>query len=120
MRVLLADDHAKVRQALRMFLEEEPGMSIVGEVAAAVPLVDQVRALRPDIILLEWALQGQSGNTLLRALRALDPAIRVIVLSSRPEYEQAALAAGANDFVGKANGPEQLLAVLRRLMEGEG
>jgi DNA-binding NarL/FixJ family response regulator len=81
MRVLLADGHPKVRQALRMFIEEEPGLSIVCEVSAADTLLSQALALQPDLILLEWELQGRPGDKLVSALRALDLPAHVIVLS---------------------------------------
>jgi DNA-binding NarL/FixJ family response regulator len=119
MRVLLADDHPRVRRALRMFIEEEPGLTIIGEVSDAETLLSQALALQPDLILLEWELQGWPAHKLLSALRALELPTQVIVLSRRPESEPGALAAGADGFVGKADGPEQLLAVLRRLMEDE-
>lgn len=119
MRVLLADDHPRVRRALRMFIEEEPGLSIIGEVSEAETLLSQALALQPDIILLEWELEGWPADKLLSALRALGLPTQVIVLSGRPETEHGALAAGADGFVGKADGPEQLLAELRRLMKEE-
>jgi DNA-binding NarL/FixJ family response regulator len=113
MRVLLADDHPKVRQALRMFVEEEPGLSIVGEASRAESLLSRALALQPDLILLEWELQGWPADKLLSGLRALELPSQVIVLSWRPECEQDALAAGADGFVCKAAGPEPLLALLR-------
>lgn len=119
MNVLLADDHPRVCHALRMLIEEEPGFKIVGEVSDAEALLSHALALRPDVILLKWELPGWPGNRLLSALKALDLPGQVIVLSSRPESEGPALVAGADGFVGKTNGPEALLVVLRRLMKGE-
>lgn len=117
MRVLLADDHPKVRWALRTFIKEEPGWIIVGETSGADTLLSQALVLQPDLILLEWELPGWAGDKLLSALRALDLPSRLIVLSKSSETERLALAAGADAFVSKANGPEQLLAVLHRLVE---
>jgi DNA-binding NarL/FixJ family response regulator len=101
-----------------MFIEEEPGLSIIGEVSEPETLLSQALVLRPDLILLEWELGGWPAGKLLSALSALELPAQVIVLSRRPETEQGALAAGADGFVGKADGPDQLLAVLRRLMKG--
>lgn len=106
MRVLLADDHPKVRWALRTFIEEEPGLTIVGEASEVDSLLSQAVALQPDLILLEWELDGRPGDKLLSALRALDLPARVVVLSARQESERDALAAGADSFVNKADGPE--------------
>lgn len=119
MNVLLADDDPRVCQALRMLIEEEPGFMIVGEVSDAEALLSQALALLPDVILLKWELSAWPGNKLLRALKAVDLPVRVIVLSSRPQSEGPALAAGADGFVGKTNGAETLLAVLRRSLNGE-
>lgn len=113
MRVLLADDHPKVRQALRMCIQEEPELSIVGEASGAETLLSQAVVLQPDLILLEWELQGWPADRLLFALHALDLGAQVIVLSWRPECEQDALAAGADGFVCKAAGAGPLMAALR-------
>jgi two-component system nitrate/nitrite response regulator NarL len=118
MRVLLADDHPKVRWALRAFIEEEPGLTIVGEVSEVDTLLSQALTLQPDLILVEWELQAWPGDKLLSALRTLDLPAQVIVLGWRPESERDALAAGADGFVSKVNGPEKLLTVLRRMMTG--
>lgn len=117
MRVLLADGHAEVRWALRTVIKEDPDLTVIGEVSERQDLLVQAQVLRPELILLEWELLGLRANKLLAALCALDVPARVIVLSRQPECEEAALAAGADAFVSKANGPEQLLAVLHRLVE---
>lgn len=58
MRVFLADDQAKVRAALRLLLEQEPGLSVVGEVTEAKDLLAQVQVTQPDVVLLDWELPG--------------------------------------------------------------
>ena len=113
MRVLLADDQSKVRSALRLLLEQEPGMSVVGEAAEAEDLLAQVRAVHPDLVLLDWELPGlQAANPVLPTLRALCPHLSVIALSGRPGARRAALAAGADAFVSKGDPPEQLMAAV--------
>jgi DNA-binding NarL/FixJ family response regulator len=113
MRVLLADDQPKVRSALRLLLEQEPELSVVGEAATAEGLLAQVRAAHPDLVLLDWELPGlQAAHPLLPALRALNPCLSVIALSGRPEVYQAALAAGADAFVSKGDPPERLLSAV--------
>jgi two-component system response regulator DesR len=112
MRVLLADDQAKVRSALRLRLEQEPGINVVGEATEADELLAQVGAARPDIVLLDWELPGLPRNDALSALRARCPHLKVIALSGRPEARRAALEAGADAFVSKGDPPEQLLAAV--------
>ena len=116
MRVLLADAHPEVRWALRPVIREEPGLALAGEVSDSEHLLEQAQELKPDLIVLEWELPGQPGAELLADLGTLNHGSWVIVLSSKPEAKQAALAAGANAFVSKANGPEELLAALRELI----
>jgi DNA-binding NarL/FixJ family response regulator len=113
MRVLLADDHSRVRWVLRTIIREEPGWVVVGEVSRAEQCLSRALALRPDLILLEWGLPGQPVDQLLSALHRLAVPPRVIILSGRPELRTAALAAGADAFVSKADPPESLLAALR-------
>ena len=118
MRVLLADGHTEVRWALRTALKEEPDLTVIGEVSERKDLLAQAQALHPELILLEWELLGQRAGKLLAALYTLNGPVKVIVLSRQAECEQAALAAGADAFVSKADGPEQLLAALRQLVGG--
>jgi DNA-binding NarL/FixJ family response regulator len=113
MRILLADDQPKVRLGLRLLLEQEEWARVVGEAAEAQSLLAQAEATQPDLVLLDWSLQGSERPDLLSALRGCCPGLAVVVLSGQPEAEQDALAAGADAFVSKADPPEQLLAAIR-------
>ena len=112
MRVLVADDQPKVRSALRLLLEQESGMSVVGEAVKAEDLLAQVEATQPDLVLLDWELPGLQGNDRLSILRTLRPQLKVIALSGKPEARRAAQAAGADAFVSKGDPPERLLAAV--------
>ena len=109
MRVILADDQAKVRSALRLLLEHRPDVEILGEAVDATGLLDWVKAVCPDLVLLAWELPGLPAAALLPLLHNHCPGLRVIALSSRPEAHQAALDAGADAFVSKGDPPEKLL-----------
>ncbi len=119
MRVLLADHHSQVRWALRTAIKEEPGLVVVGEALGSQSLLSQARALRPDLILLEWELPGRPMEELLSTLHALNDGCQVIILSRQPECETAALEAGADAFISKAAAPEELLIALRALASDE-
>jgi DNA-binding NarL/FixJ family response regulator len=112
MRILLADNQPKVRHALRVLLEHQPGLKVVGEVTDGADLVARIEATRPDIVLLHWRLRGWSAVDSLSSLREAYPDPAVIVLSGHPEVEDAALAAGADAFVSKADPPEKLLEAI--------
>lgn len=120
MRILLADNRSKVRFALRVLLEQRPEFEIVGEAVDAEDLLAQVEAACPDLVLLDWRLPSTAAADLLLALRGVCPDLCMIALSERPEARRAALAAGADAFVSKADPPEQLLAAIRSLKEGKG
>ena len=109
MRVILADDQAKVRSALRLLLEHQPDVEILGEAVDTTGLLDWAKAACPDLVLLDWELPGLPATALLPRLYDYCPALRVIALSSRPGVCQAALSAGADAFVSKGDPPERLL-----------
>jgi DNA-binding NarL/FixJ family response regulator len=112
MRVLLADDQAKVRSALRLLLMHEPEVEIIGEAVDSTGLLDWVKVVCPDLILLDWELPGLPSVALLPLLHDFCPRLQVIALSGRPEARQAALNAGADAFASKGDPPERLLAAL--------
>jgi CheY-like chemotaxis protein len=114
-RVFIADDQSRVRWALRTFLQEEPGLVLVGETSRAEALLALVEATRPDLLLLDWELSGQPIVDLLSALRALDFQIKIIVLSSQPDIQQTVLEARVDAFVSKGDPPERLLTTLRAM-----
>jgi len=114
MRVLLADDQPRVRFALRVLLERQPGLEVAGEAADADGLFTQAEAMCPDLVLLGWELPGLAAIDSLSALRGVCPDVHVIALSGRPEARRVALLAGADAFVSKTDPPERLLAAINR------
>jgi DNA-binding NarL/FixJ family response regulator len=110
---LLADDQPKVRFALRVLLERQPGLAIVGEATDRNDLLDRVATTLPDVVLLGWELPGMTAKDSLSRLRRIRPDLLVIALSGRCEARHAALSAGADAFVSKRDPPECLLAAIR-------
>jgi DNA-binding NarL/FixJ family response regulator len=113
LRILIADDEPNVRFALRVLLGQQAEFRTAGEAADAGNLLTQMEADCPDVVLLDWDLGGVMGDDLLPAMRQLCPRTAVIILSGKPGGRLAALAAGADAFISKADPPEQLLAALR-------
>ena len=112
-RILIADGRPKVRFALRTLLRRQPGLDIVGEAQDAEDLLAQIEGNCPDIVLLDWRLEGLETADLLAVLRWRCPGVYVIVLSGRPEARRRALDAGADVFVSKVDPPDRLLAAIR-------
>jgi DNA-binding NarL/FixJ family response regulator len=116
-RILVADNDARVRSALHTLLRQEPTQITVRESADMVSMVLQVKEFRPELVLLDWELPGRPAAALLFALHGLDYHPRIIVLSTRPESEGEAMAAGADAFVCKGDPPDQLLNSFRQLVQ---
>lgn len=112
MRILVADDQPKVRFALRVALERQPGDKAIGEAIDANDLVAQAKSVCPDLVLLDWDLPGMSAGEILHQLRQRCPFLKVIVLSEKSELAQTAMAIGADAFVSKTDLPEHLLAAI--------
>jgi DNA-binding NarL/FixJ family response regulator len=111
MNILLADNHTKVRSAMRLLLEQEPDVRVVGEAEEVETLLVQVRGNCPDLVLLDWEMP-RMGPVVLASMRALCPHTSVVALSSRPESRGEALAGGADAFVSKCDSPVDLLHVV--------
>lgn len=113
MRVVLADERGMVRSAVRLLLEHQPDIEVLGEAVDVTGLVDWLGAACPDLILLDWELPGGDGSDLISEIRACCPGVEVVALSGRPEVRRAALCAGADAFVSKSDPPECLLEAIR-------
>lgn len=113
-QVLIADSQIQVRRALRLLLEQQPGLELVGAAADAPALLALLGQLCPDLALLDWDLPGADLADLVLDLRKTCPDLYVIALGGQPDVDQADLiATGANAFVSKADPPERLLAAIQ-------
>jgi two-component system NarL family response regulator len=121
-RVLVVDDHAVVRVGVRTLVNAEPDMEVVAEAADAPATLAAYQSARPDVVLLDLRLPDISGAALIQKLRALDPAARIIVLTSYDAGEDVyqALRAGAQAYLLKGTFPDGILeAAIRRVHAGE-
>jgi len=120
-RVLIADDHAVVREGLRGLITTEPGMEVVGEAADGVEAVLQARSLGPDVILLDIVMPRQDGLEAIAEIKRENPDARILVLTSFAEDEKIfpAIKAGALGYLLKDSSPQQLLQAIRDVYRGE-
>lgn len=114
-RVLIADDDAHVRAAIRLLLEQVSSVSMICECVSVDRLVDQVAGFRPDAVLIDWELPGLQHVQHVARLHASAPRTAVVALSCCPERQPQALSAGAASFICKGDAPDKLVAVLRSL-----
>lgn len=115
--ILLADDHAVLRQGLKLLIAEEEDMTVVGEAADGEEAVDRARDLSPDIVLMDFSMPKLDGVAATRIIRKEAPATRVIALSMYDEADRAdaMLEAGANAYLTKSGDPAVLLSTIRRV-----
>lgn len=120
MRILIATCQQKTRSALKMLLDHQPDMHMVGEVDYSPDLAAHVEAARPDVVLLDWDAVCPPLADVLPALQASSVKPKVIVLGSPSEEWHAALAAGADGFASKTARPKSLLTTIRQVyLRGE-
>jgi DNA-binding NarL/FixJ family response regulator len=115
MRVLIAVPRQEMRAALGLLLSQEPDTRVVGESGNSQELLASLEAVYPDVVLLDCELPGLPTTDLLAQLYAHNPTLRVLILCSKTEREQAAPAAGARTFVDKTVHPKHLVTALRVL-----
>ena len=115
MKILLADDSPEVRSALRLLLEQEPLPAVVTEASEMKSLLAQLHEECPEFLLLDWELPGLRREDIRVVLQTDCPQMKVIALSSKYEARQAALSAGVDAFVSKAEPPEKILSTLDSL-----
>jgi DNA-binding NarL/FixJ family response regulator len=118
--VLIVDDHFVVRSGLAASLELDDAFAVVGEVERGEDLVAAYAERKPRVVLLDLQLPGMGGIAALTALRAHDPAARVLIFSTfaRDDEIHAALEAGALGYLQKSASREELLAALRTVAQG--
>lgn len=116
MRVLLADDEARVRMALRLLLEQEAQMEIAGEAEDVDGLLRETQAGQVDLILLDWELPGLRAEHLFPLLRLSTPARSIVAMSGQPQAQAEALACGADGFISKVDPAERVLSVIYEVL----
>ena len=121
LRIVLVDDHEVVRLGLRSLLERQPDLVVVGEAETANEAIQAVESLAPDVVVLDIRLPGRSGVEACVEIKRLRPETKIIMLTSYAEDEVLldAIAAGAEGYVLKQVGSDDLVQALRRVGRGE-
>ena len=119
-RVLVCDDHALLRSGLRLLLEGEDDLAVVGEAANAEQAIERARALAPDVVLLDIVMPGRNGVDALPDLLAAAPQTKVLMLSMQddPTYVRKAFAAGATGYLLKEAADVELVQAVREVAAG--
>ena len=119
-RVLIADDHAVVRQGLKQILGDTPEMLVAGEATNGQEALDKVRAEAWDVVVLDISMPDRSGLDILKQLRSERPKLPVLVLSmySEDQFAVRVLKAGASGYLTKDSAADELVKAIRKVVSG--
>src|SRR5258708_7896667 len=119
--VLLVDDHSLVRHGFRRMLEDDAGIRVVGEASDGFEAIESAIALRPHVIVMDFALPSMNGAVATRRILAALPDARVLMLSmhSEPDYVRTCLDAGARGYLLKNAMDLELVDAVRKIAAGD-
>ncbi len=119
-RILIADDHAVVRAGLRQFIAGHSDLTVIAEAANGAEVMEHVRNLEIDVVVLDISMPGRSGIDILTSLRQAYPKLPVLILSGFAEEQYAInlLRAGASGYVNKEAAATQLVTAIRTVVQG--
>ena len=119
-RILIADDHATVRQGLKLLIDSQIDMGVVGEAADGDGALRQAEALKPDVIVIDISMPGMNGLIATRTLKRAQPHVSIVALTRHEDetYLEELLRAGATGYVLKQSVPTEFLKAIRVVAAG--
>jgi DNA-binding NarL/FixJ family response regulator len=119
-RIVIADDHAIVREGLKRIVSSVNDMEVTSEAANGIEVMQRVRELTFDLLMLDLSMPGRSGMELIKLVRAEKPKLRILVLSMHQELQYAvrAIKSGASGYLTKESAPDQLEQAIRKIAAG--
>lgn len=119
-RIVIADDHAIVREGLKRIVASADDMEILAEAADGAEVLQRVREADFDLLVLDLSMPGRSGMELIKLVKAERPQLRILVLSMHQELQYAvrAIKSGASGYLTKESAPAQLVLALRKIASG--
>jgi len=119
-RDFVVEDHPITREGIRALLSRSDDLEVVGEVASGTDCLSLLDSARPDLVLVDVAIDGADGIELTKQIRVMHPTLRVLVLSAYEEgvYAERAVRAGASGYLAKREAGERLLDAIRTVLDG--
>jgi DNA-binding NarL/FixJ family response regulator len=119
-RIVIADDHSIVREGLKRIVSSVDGMEVTGEAGNGTEVMQRVRELAFDVLVLDLSMPGRSGMELIKLIRTEKPQLRILVLSMHQELQYAvrAIKNGASGYLTKESAPGQLEQAIRKVASG--
>ncbi len=120
-KILIVDDHPIVRLGLAQVINHEPDLEVCGEAAAVLDAMRQIEAQRPDVVIIDISLEGESGMELIEHIRARWPHVKMLVSSAHDEevFAGRVLRAGALGYLSKREAIAKVVEAIRRVLRGE-
>jgi len=121
MKILIADDHAVVREGLKQVLSESPDFIVAAEASTGQEVMDKISKKDFDLVVLDIAMPGRGGLDVLKEIKTQKPKLSVLVLSMYPEEQYAVrvLKAGASGYLTKESAPDELVKAIRQISQGK-
>ena len=120
LRILIADDHAIVRQGLKLLIDSQPDMKVIAEAASGDAVLQQAAAVKPDVVIMDVSMPGINGLVATRMLKQRQPETTIVALTRHEEktYLEELLRAGASAYVLKQSAPTEFLRAVRAVAAG--
>lgn len=119
-KIIIADDHAIVRQGLKQIVDDTPDMKVIDEASDCQEALDKVLKGNFDVVILDITMPGRGGVDTLKEIKAFKPDLPVLMLSVHPEeqYAMRVLKAGAAGYINKDSAPNELIEAIRKVASG--
>lgn len=120
LRILIAEDHQTVREGVKLLVDSQPDMEVVGEAGDGEIAIEEAVRLDPDIIVMDISMPNLNGLKATKRLRMISPKIKILILTRHSDdgYLQQLLGAGANGYVLKQSAPNELINAIHTIAEG--
>lgn len=120
-KILIADDHAIVREGMKQILSESPDLVVVAEASTGQEVIDKIDKDDLDLVVLDIAMPGRGGLDILKEIKSLNPKLPVLILSMYPEEQYAVrvLKSGASGYLTKESAPVELVKAIRQISQGK-
>ena len=120
-RILLAEDHGTVREGIKLLVNSQPDMEVVGEAADGAAAITAAQKLKPDMVVMDISMPSLNGLAATKKLRKLCPEVKILTLTRHTDdgYLQQLIKAGVNGYVLKQSAPSELVTAIRAVNEGK-
>ncbi|MBI1937599.1 MAG: response regulator transcription factor [Ignavibacteriales bacterium] len=120
-KIFVADDHSLIREGIKNIISKEYDMSVVGETADPLKIIELAQHIKPDLLILDLSMPGKSGLDVLKEIKSVSPETKVLIMTMLPEdqFAKRTLKAGASGYLTKDSAPDELINAIRKIINGK-